>query len=353
MTSAVSQKSHLRRWLFTVTAALILSLLAACSEQPEPIRLAGETMGTSWHVTAVPGTDIAVTATLQQGIEAVLESVNLSMSTYRDDSEISRFNALPVDEWFAVSPDFYTVLSTALAISWQSNGAYDVTVAPLVDLWGFGPAGPVSEPPSDDAITDMLERVGQDHLRLDGENQRLLKRSPVSLDFSSIAKGFAVDRVAQWLSEQGLENYLVEVGGEMRLAGRSPRGDPWRIAIERPDSGDRAAEEAIRVSEVGVATSGDYRNFFELDGKRYSHSIDPRRGYPVAHDLVSVTVVHPSAMVADGWATALVVLGYQDAMAVAQQQGLAVYFIRRQGEAFHASHTPAFSQYLESTSQQH
>ncbi len=353
MTSAVSQKSHPRGWLFTVTAAVILALLCACSEAPGPVRLSGETMGTSWHVTVIAIPDSPAVATLQQGIETVLEAVNQSMSTYRDDSEISRFNALPVDEWFAVSPDFYTVLSTAMAISWQSNGAYDVTVAPLVDLWGFGPAGTVSEPPSDDAVTEVLERVGQDHLRLDGESQRLLKRSPVSLDFSSIAKGFAVDRVAQWLSEQGLQDYLVEVGGEMRLAGRSPRGDTWRIAIERPDSADRAAEEAIRVSEVGVATSGDYRNFFEIDGKRYSHSIDPRRGYPVAHDLVSVTVVHPSAMVADGWATALVVLGYEDAMAVAQAQGLAVYFIRRQGEAFHASHTPAFSQYLESASQQH
>ncbi len=328
--------------------------LVACSGHPEPVRLAGETMGTSWHVTVIPGPDspAPAPAALQQGIEAVLEAVNLGMSTYREDSEISRFNALPTDEWFAVSPDFYSVLSTAMAIGWQSDGAYDVTVAPLVDLWGFGPAGPVAEPPSDDAVTDVLERVGQDHLRLDGDGQRLLKRSPVSLDFSSIAKGFAVDRVAQWLGGQGLENYLVEVGGEMRLAGLSGRGDPWRIAIERPDSADRAAEEAIRVSDAGVATSGDYRNFFELDGKRYSHSIDPRRGYPVAHDLVSVTVVHPSAMVADGWATALVVLGYEDAMAVAQEQGLAVYFIRRQGEGFHASHTPAFSRYLENTAPQ-
>lgn len=347
MISAVNRKSHPGGWLFTVATALALSLLVACSGRPEPVRLAGETMGTSWHVTVIPGPDIPTSAVLQQGIEAELESVNLSMSTYREDSEISRFNALPVDEWFDLSPDFYEVLSSAMAIGWQSRGAYDVTVAPLVDLWGFGPAGPVSEPPSDDAVTDVLERVGQDHLRLDGDGRRLLKRSPVSLDFSSIAKGFAVDRVAQWLGGQGLENYLVEVGGEMRLAGVSGRGDPWRIAIERPDSGDRAAETAIRVSEVGVATSGDYRNFFELDGKRYSHSIDPRRGYPVAHDLVSVTVVHPSAMVADGWATALVVLGYEDAMAVAQEQGLAVYFIRRQGEAFEASHTPAFSRYLE------
>jgi len=305
-------------------------------------------MGTSWHVTVIGSAGSPGEADLQAGIEAVLDEVNSSMSTYRADSEISRFNALPVDEWFDVSPDFYTVLSTAMAIGWQSHGAYDVTVAPLVDLWGFGPQGPVAAPPSDDTVTDVLERVGQDHLRLDGEGQRLLKHSPVTLDFSSIAKGFGVDRVAQWLSAQGVARYLVEVGGEMRLAGLSARGDPWRIAIERPDSGDRGVEQAIRLTDTGVATSGDYRNFFEIDGQRFSHSIDPRRGYPVAHDLVSVTVVHPSAMIADGWATALVVLGYEDAMAVAQEQGLAVYFIRRQGEAFSDSHTPAFEPYLES-----
>ncbi len=304
-------------------------------------------MGTSWHVTVIPGAGSPGEVVLQEGVEAVLEEVNRSMSTYREDSEISRFNALASDEWFPVSLDFYTVLSAAMAISWQSHGAYDATVGPLVDLWGFGPAGPVAMPPSDDAVTAVLKHVGQDHLRLDGDSQRLLKRSPVSLDFSSIAKGYGVDRVAQWLSAQGLERYLVEVGGEMRLAGMSGRGDPWRIAIERPDSADRAVGQAIHLTDMGVATSGDYRNFFEIDGQRYSHSIDPRRGYPVAHDLVSVTVVHPSTMMADGWATALVVLGYEDAMAVALEQGLAVYFIRRQGEAYSDSHTPSFELYLE------
>lgn len=283
-----------------------------------------------------------------RGIEGLLEAVNKSMSTYQDDSEISRFNALEPDRWFPVSADFYTVLSAAMAIGWQSRGAYDVTVGPLVNLWGFGPAGPVAEPPADDLITDILEDLGQDHLRLDGDGQRLLKRSPVTLDFSSIAKGYAVDRIAQWLNAEGLQRYLVEVGGEMRLAGLSSRGDPWRIAIERPDSAGRAVENAIQLTDVGLATSGDYRNFFEIDGQRFSHSIDPRRGYPVAHDLVSVTVVHPSAMMADGWATALVVLGYEEAMAVAKEQGLAVYFIRREGESFSDSHTAAMTPYLES-----
>jgi len=351
MISAANARDHSKGWFFAFVAVPLLVLLDGCSSHQAPLRLAGESMGTSWHVTVIPEAGTPAAPALQKGIEDILEAINLSMSTYREDSEISRFNATPVDQWFGISTDFYTVLSSAMAIGWQSRGAYDVTVGPLVEQWGFGPGGPVLEAPSDDAITDLLEHVGQDHLRLDGDSLQLLKRSPVSLDLSSIAKGFAVDQVAQWLSEQGVNRYLVEVGGEMRLAGLSGRGDPWRIAIERPDSTDRSAETAITLTDVAVATSGDYRNFFEIDGQRFSHSIDPRRGYPVAHDLVSVTVVHPSAMMADGWATALVVLGYKDAMAVAQEQGLAVYFIRRREDALHVSHTPAFSRYLENKSE--
>ena len=343
-------ESHSRGWLFAFLGAACLCLLSGCVERDLSVQLAGETMGTSWHVTVVPSAQSPDAATLQAGIAAVLEEVNDSMSTYRSDSEISRFNDFETDQWFEISSEFYYVLSTAMAIGWQSDGAYDVTVGPLVDLWGFGPAGPVAEPPADDIVTDVLERVGQDHLRLDGDGPRLMKRSPVALDFSSIAKGYAVDRIAQWLDSHGLDRYLVEVGGELRLAGMSGRGDPWHIAIERPDSGAREIEQGIRLTDIGLATSGDYRNFFVIDAQRYSHSIDPRRGYPVVHDLVSVTVVHPSAMVADAWATALVVLGYENAMAVAQEQGLAVYFIRRQGEVFEDSHTPAFGRYLHNAS---
>jgi thiamine biosynthesis lipoprotein len=155
-----------------------------------------------------------------------------------------------------------------------------------------------------------------------------------------------VDQVANWLAGQGLRRFLVEVGGEMRMSGMSGRGDPWRVAIEQPDSAGRSVATAISLTDVSVATSGDYRNYFEVAGKRYSHSIDPRTGYPVAHDLVSVTVVHPSAMLADAWATALTVLGAEQAMVVAQAEALAVYFIRSTGEDFVHSHTAAFAVYL-------
>jgi FAD:protein FMN transferase len=346
-------EGHPKGWLFCIAALLFVAGLGGCGEPRGQIQLSGFSMGTSWHVSVIPAADSPSKAELQRGIAQVLEDVNRSMSTYRENSEISRFNSAAPDTWFDLSAEFYTVLSTALAVGWQSNGAYDVTVGPLVDLWGFGPAGVVAAAPDAALITEQLKHVGQDLLRLEGgEAPRLLKRKQLALDFSSIAKGYAVDRIAQWLSEQGLEHYLVEVGGEMRLAGLSGRGDLWRIAIEQPDSADRAVAQAIRLTDAAVATSGDYRNFFELDGRRYSHSIDPRSGRPVVHDLVSVTVIHPSAMIADAWATALVVLGAQDGMAVALANGLAVYFIQRQGEDFTRAHTPAFGQFLETAEAQ-
>ena len=337
----------------SIMLVLCLLFAAGCSDRSRELKLAGATMGTTWHVTVILPADLDVgQSSLQQGIEARLEAVNASMSTYRPDSEIRRFNAAPVDEWVSVSRDFYRVLSAAMVIGRQSQGAYDVTVGPLVDLWGFGPGGEVAQPPKDESIAAQLDLVGQDKLRVDGDGARVKKLAELSLDFSSIAKGFAVDQVASWLDEAGIENYLVEVGGEMRVAGLSGRGDAWRVGIEQPDGGSLTVARAIQLDNAAVATSGDYRNYFEVDGVRYSHSIDPRTGYPVAHELVSVTVVHPSSMIADGWATALVVLGATEAWKVAQAEGLAVYFIQRGGNGFQSSHTEAFSAYLEGQQQQ-
>jgi len=346
MTSAVSAptiKSHSKGWLFCLLGALCL---AACSNERPVVQLAGTTMGTTWHVSYIEPSNKLAQSDLQQGIEEQLATVDHSMSTYREDSEISRFNASAANTWFTVSPDFYNVLSTALVVGRSSGGAYDVTVAPLVNLWGFGPGPAIDAPPAEPAIEQLLAQVGQDNIRLDGGSSQVKKLVDLSLDFSSLAKGYAVDQVANWLAGQGLKRFLVEVGGEMRMAGMSGRGDPWRVAIEQPDSTGRSVATAISLTDVSVATSGDYRNYFEVAGVRYSHSIDPRTGYPVAHDLVSVTVVHPSAMLADAWATALTVLGAEQAMAVAQAEALAVYFIRSAGEDFVHSHTPAFAVYL-------
>lgn len=337
-------KSHSPGWLFCL---LLFPLIAGCDREPASLHLTGATMGTVWHATCVAGSDKLPEADhLRSGIQAVLDEVNRSMSTYRPDSEISRFNRAPTGVWFDVSQDFYTVLHGALAVGKSSGGAYDVSVAPLVDLWGFGPGDSRAAPPDAKAIDESLARVGQHRLQLHPERASVRKSQQLELDFSSLAKGFAVDRVAEWLLSQGVDRFLVEVGGELWLSGMSARGDPWRIAIEQPDGRMHSAAVALALTDLALATSGDYRNFFEHDGKRYSHSIDPRTGWPVSHDLVSVTVLHDSAMLADAWATALLVLGVDAGMAVARDRGLAVYFIVREEETFVQRTSPAFEPYL-------
>ncbi len=339
-----------RRWSpASLFLGLAFSLLAGCAEPPpETLRLTGATMGTRYNITWLSGAGQPAPEAVHAGVEAVLEAVNASMSTWRDDSEITAFNAAPAGEWFALSSDFAEVFEMARAVSEASYGAYDVTVAPLVNLWGFGAAGMGDEVPADEAIAEARAKVGQQRLDFNREQPALRKPAGMTVDFSSIAKGYGVDRVARWLEEQGIGRYLVEIGGEIRVSGLNPRNEPWRIAVERPQPGERAAQAAVTLHNAAVATSGDYRNFFEVDGVRYSHSIDPRTGAPVRHDLVSVTVIHESATMADAWATALTVLGSERAMETALNEELAVYFISRHGDEFRASSTPAMAPLLRS-----
>ncbi len=300
-------------------------------------------MGTSYHVTWLGGDLPAEEA--QAGVEQILEAVNASMSTYRDDALISEFNRAPTGEWVSVDSDFLAVFQMARTLSLASDGAYDATVTPVVNIWGFGPDGGDSVPEAA-AIDAARALVGQAAIDVDSAALALRKNAPRELDFSSIAKGYAVDLVSEWLNTQGVENYLVEIGGEIRVAGHSPRGTPWRVAIERPDPGARAPMAALEISDIAVATSGDYRNFFEVDGFRYSHSIDPRTGWPVRHELVSVTVLHRSSALADGWATALTILGADAALRVAEAQGLAVYLVSRQDGELVIAKTPAIEQWI-------
>ncbi len=346
--------SKSRRWspafLFM---GLAFGLLFGCAEPPpETLRLTGATMGTRYNITWLSRVDDPAPEDIHIGVEAVLEAVNASMSTWRDDSEITAFNSAPAGEWFTVSRDFADVFEMSRAVSEASAGAYDVTVAPLVDLWGFGAAEIgaelVDQVPASGAIAAALERVGQQRLDFDRDAPALRKPAAMSVDFSSIAKGYGVDRVAAWLEQQGIDRYLVEIGGEIRVSGLNPRNEPWRIAVEKPQPGERTAQVAVTLHNAAVATSGDYRNFFEVDGVRYSHSIDPRNGAPVRHDLVSVTVIHESATMADAWATALTVLGTERALETALNEELAVYLISRDGDGFTASSTPAMAPLLRS-----
>ena len=323
----------------TLVAAL---LVAACSQQPRVARLSGASMGTTWNVTVVAPGAISDDA-LRTLVQVELDAVEHSMSTWKPDSELSRLNRSAPGVWVEVSAPLATVLSAALELWQASDGAFDVTVAPLVRLWGFGPDA-AAEPPTQAQLAMTRRRVGSQWIRLEG--RRVLRQHPVEIDLSAIAKGYAVDRVADTLFDAGHENFLVEVGGEVRIAGHNPHGDPWRLGVERPDAGSREVAMRLALSAGAVATSGDYRNFIEYNGTRRSHTIDPRTGAPVTHGLASVTVVSETAMYADGWATALDVLGTTDGLALARQRGLAALFIMRTADGFEVHATPAFEPLL-------
>lgn len=325
-----------------------VSLLAGCERHPKPIQLSGGVYGTGWHLTYIPDINTPPPEQVQASLEAAFDIVNVGMNSYDPESTISRFNRAPSGEVVEVDWDFAYVFNEARRITELTDGAYDVTVTPLLALWGFGPEGPESFP-EQSAIDQALGMVGLEHLEWSPATRELSKLTPgVSLELSSIAKGYGVDLGADALDELGIDNFMLDVGGEIQLRGMSPRGDAWRIAIERPEAGDRRVQTAIALSNTGVATSGDYRNYFERAGKRYSHLIDPRTGYPIAHDLVSVTVVHGSTAVADAWATALCVVGAEKALALAEERHLAIYTIRRDGDELIAQWSEAFEPYLAS-----
>jgi thiamine biosynthesis lipoprotein len=242
-------------------------------------------------------------------------------------------------------PMLFDIMVLATEVSWLSNGAFDITVAPLVDLWGFGPAKHDGKP-SDAAIAEALARVGFDQIELDLLDKKVLKRKDLRIDLSAIAKGYGVDVVALWLESLGTKDYLVEIGGEMRVAGLSPRGDQWRIGVENPDVAN-SDTIPIRLGNIGVATSGDYRNYFEEDGVRYSHTIDPTSGRPITHNLASVTVLDASCGFADAMATAFSVMGGDKTLKLAEQLQIPVYIIEKGEAGFVRRYSSAFAPYLE------
>ncbi len=328
-------------------AAVSFLLLAACAgtgasvETAGATRLVGATMGTTFGVEVV-GTDLEP-AFLRAGVERVLRSVDERMSTWDPSSELSRFNASRSTEPFPVSEDTLAVVVAALQIGRLTGGAFDPTVGPLVELWGFGPSGPRAEAPAPREVEEARARVGLAHLLVDGPPPVLLKvRSDLELDLSALAKGFAVDAVARWLDEQGLERYLIEVGGEVFARGRSADGEPWRVAIEAvpgaPETG-----RVLAIDGRGVATSGDYRRHVEADGRRYTHVLDPRTGSPIESAVVSATVVASTAMRADALATAVMVLGPRDSMRLAELEELAIRLVTHDDGAFREHVSPAFA----------
>lgn len=328
---------------------LIVILLSACSaDVVEPVRIHGATMGTTYSVTLPQLPDGLNQDDVKQQFDALLLEVNQEMSTYQADSVISSFNRSITTDWFPVSSQFARVSQTALELSRLTDGAYDITVGPLIELWGFGKSQSEDDVPELSAINSAKSRVGYKKLSLQTEPFAIRKSAvDVSIDLSSIAKGYGVDVLATYLDRENVKHYLVEIGGELRTRGRNHRDELWQIAIEKPAVGDRDVQRVIGLPDVGVATSGDYRNYFEKDGVRYSHMIDASTGKPVTHSLASVTVLADSAMLADGWATALMLLGEKDGYKLAKTEGLAAYFIYKQDAQFLTRETPQFTRLIE------
>ncbi|MEG2031460.1 MAG: FAD:protein FMN transferase [Janthinobacterium sp.] len=302
--------------------------------------LRGLTMGTSWSVRliepATPGR--AASADLQQGLQQQLDLVVAQMSHWSDESDLGRFNRAEPGSWHSLPAAFCEVLGFAMHVSQASDGAYDPCAGALVNLWGFGPRHRYDEPgflpPRHDTVALLLAQRQRRRLELDLPARRARQPGGLQLDLSAIAKGYGVDRLARYLDSQGIGHYLVEVGGELRGAGSKPDGQPWWVMLEQVDSADNAlhpADMLLALHGLSVATSGDYRRFFEDGTARFSHTIDPRSGMPIANQLASVTVVHAECMAADAWSTALTVLGVEAGLALAEEQGLAARFLQRDG----------------------
>jgi FAD:protein FMN transferase len=305
----------------------------------------GSTMGTTYTVKVVaPAMSEAERAATDAAIRAALDGVDARMSTYKPDSELSRFNREADGRPFKLSPGTIRVFLLAREVSDATDGAFDVTVGPLVNAWGFGPTKQASAP-TDAELAVLRERVGYRKLVINADAQTVAKTRPdVYADLSAIAKGFGVDQAAQALDARGVKNYMVEVGGEVRVKGHNATGGPWQVGVERPDATPQRALLVVPMSNLSMATSGDYRNYFERDGRRYSHEIDPATGHPIRHNLASVTVLAPECALADAYATALLVLGPERGYSLAAEKGLAAYFIvRRQDGTFSERETPAFA----------
>lgn len=331
-----------------ITTAVCLVLLQFSCQKvpPDPVTFTGETMGTRYSVQIAVYPQTVALELLHSTTDNILDEVNQAMSTYIEDSELSVINHLNTTEPIPISAVLFDVISSAITVSRRTDGAFDITIGALVDLWGFGPTIQQHRPPEADDIATALNNSGYSLLTLTATPPSLRKQYPgMYLDLSGIAKGYAVDRVAAFLDEQGITDYLVEIGGEIRARGRNQNGEPWRIGIEKPLVDRREVAKRIHLADMAMATSGDYRNFFEYEGRRYSHTLDPRTGWPVAHDLASVTVIDNSAMMADALATALLVMGPEEGYRYAGQNNIPALFIIHNNGGFRTAYTAAFEPY--------
>ncbi|MFO8141126.1 MAG: FAD:protein FMN transferase [Marinobacter sp.] len=335
--------------MVSVLWALAVAALAGCSFQDEEKiwEISGGIFGTTYHINVVLPEDEERLQTLAQGIQNELEQVDAAMSTWKDDSELSRLNQKQAQsEWTTLSQPLFEVIQRAQEISELTDGAFDVTIGPVVNLWGFGPDARPTEVPSDSELDGLLAVTGYRYLELDATALAVRSEKPQYIDLSGIAKGYGVDVIARYLDSEGVGAYLVEIGGEVRVNGRKPGGEAWRLAIEEPSEQARQVNKVVAMDRQAMATSGDYRNYYESNGQRYSHTIEPSTGKPVSNNLASVTVIADDSMTADALATAFTVMGYERAMSLATRENIPAYFIVRGDGRFEVHQTPAFSSYV-------
>lgn len=334
-------------------ACVVLLPLTGCQQQPatDPyLQLSGQTMGTTWSV-ALRSTNTADAAWIKVGLQERLDGINALMSTYDPDSEVSRFNVQTSTDWFEVSAETFQVLELAQQISKLTAGAFDISVGPLVDLWGFGAQPPDSLPPTPEQIAAIVTTVGYENLQLRHAPPAIRKKIPqLRIDVAAIAKGYAADVLAHYLDQQQIEHYLIEIGGELKMKGVRSDGHPWRIAIEQPLDHSRKVETIFPLTDIALATSGNYRNYYEENGQRYVHTIDPVSGKPIQHQLASATVLDPLAARADALATALMVMGEQRGRQFCEEHQIAAYFIIHNNTETTSYSSPAFQALLKQRS---
>ncbi|MEY8787895.1 FAD:protein FMN transferase ApbE [Klebsiella quasipneumoniae] len=310
--------------------------------------LDGKTMGTFWRVSVI-GVDEAKAQALRAKVQAQLDADDRLLSTWKNDSALMRFNHATDTRPWPVSEAMADIVTLSLRIGAKTHGAMDITVGPLVNLWGFGPDKQPVATPDAQAIAAAKARTGLQHLQVINQSGRQFLQKDIPdlfVDLSTVGEGYAADHLARLMEQEGISRYLVSVGGALVSRGMNGEGKPWRVAIQKPTDRENAVQAIVDINGHGISTSGSYRNYYELDGKRISHVIDPQTGQPITHKLVSVTVIAPTALEADGWDTGLMVLGPEKAQQVVREQGLAVYMIVKEGEGFKTWMSPQFRTFL-------
>ncbi len=319
---------------------VLAGVLSGCGNGNSLEILGGPTMGSTWSIKYIRHAGLPAPAVVRAEVETILADVDRQLSTYRSDSDIERFNQLPANACRKMPSSVLELVRVGEQLSSQSDGSFDLTVEPLLNLWGFGPQAREEKVPTEQALAEVRRRVGHRHLRIEGDD--LCKDAAVEVDFNSIAAGYAVDKIAVKLEAMGIHNYLAEATGELKAAGRKLDGSPWRIALEEPRDDQQVAERIVAIDGYGLSTSGDYRNYFVQGGQRFSHTFDARTGAPISNALASVTVIHPSALMADGLSTLLLILGPERGWDYAEKHDIGAFFVIRADTGFVTRTSHAF-----------